>query len=103
MRTHRSAPNPPSSYSHHRWRVVAAALIAGLAAASPAAASSPTIKPRPVACFWEPAANVLAFGPELVGTVRMIGNEVEVLHRVRCTDLTERWLWMPASYQRPPS
>jgi hypothetical protein len=56
-----------------------------------------------VACFWEPAANVLAFGPELVGTVRMIGNEVEVLHRVRCTDLTERWLWMPASYQRPPS
>jgi hypothetical protein len=56
-----------------------------------------------VACFWEPAANVLAFGPELAGTVRMIGNEVEVLHRVRCTDRTERWRWMPASYQRAQS
>jgi hypothetical protein len=103
MRTHRSAPNPPTPYSRRRWRVVAAALVAGLAAAPPAAASSPTNKPRPVACFWEPAANVLAFGPELAATVRMIDSEVEVLHRVRCTDHTERWLWMPDSYQGSPS
>jgi hypothetical protein len=28
----------------------------------------------------------------------MVGTEVEILHRVQCTDDTERWLWMPASY-----
>jgi hypothetical protein len=98
VRTHRSAPNPPASSSSRRWGVVAAALVAGLAAA-PATADSPATEPRPVACSWEPAADVLGFGPELAGTVRMIGNEVEVLHRVRCTDRPEGWLWMPASYQ----
>ncbi len=60
--------------------------------------SGATEQSRPVACSWTPAADVLAFGPALVGTVRMVGTEVEVLHRVRCSDQTERWLWMPAAY-----
>jgi VCPO second helical-bundle domain len=67
-----------------------------------AAADSAPNRSGPVACFWEPAADVLPFGPELAATVRMVGNDVEILHRVRCTDRMERWLWMSASFNGSP-
>lgn len=102
MKTHRSTQNHPTPTRRRRWLVGATALIAALTVAPSASASSSTSESRPLACFWEPAANLLSFGPELVGTVRMVGTEVEILHRVQCTDDTERWLWMPASYDGCP-
>jgi hypothetical protein len=102
MKAHNSTPDHPTSL-RRRWALIATAGIGGLAAA-PSAAASPTIDlPPAVACLWQPAADVLSFGPHLTATVRMVGTEIEVLHRVRCTDHTERWLWMPASYNGSPS
>jgi hypothetical protein len=103
MKSHRSTPNHSTTSSPRRWLVVAASLVAGCIATPSASASSTATESRPIACFWEPAANVLSFGPELVETVRMVGAEVEILHRVSCTNDTERWLWMPASYDGCPS
>jgi hypothetical protein len=103
MKQNRSAPNLPTVSRRRRWHVVASALVAGMATAPSAAASPAPSHSRPVACFWEPAADVLPFGPELAGTVRLVDHEVEILHRVRCTNHTERWLWMPASYDGSPS
>ena len=79
----------------HRHLIVMA-LVAALAAMPSVPVSGAAEQSRPVACSWTPAADVLAFGPALVGTVRMVGTDVEVLHRVSCSDQTERWLWMPA-------
>ena len=103
MNTHRSTPNHRTPSRQRRWQVVATALVAGLAGAPSAAAQSTANESRPVACFWEPAANVLAFGPQLAATVRMGDTGVEILHRVRCTNQTERWLWMPTSYDGSPT
>jgi hypothetical protein len=98
MKAHRFALNHPIPTPHRRWLVGATALVAAVTAAPSASASSATKESSPRACFWEPAAGVLPFDPQLVGTVRMVGSEVEILHRVQCTDDTERWMWMPASY-----
>ena len=86
-----------------RWQAVAAGIVAALAVTPSAAAISSPNGAAPRACVWQPAAAVLAFGPELAGTVRMAATEVEILHRVTCTDHTERWLWMPSSYDGSPS
>ena len=77
---------------------IATVLVAALAAMAAVPVGSTAAQSRPVACSWSPAAAVLPFSAELAGTVRLVGTDVEVLHRVSCTDHTERWLWMPASY-----
>ena len=97
------APDRATTRTRRCWHVVAGGLVAALAAVPAAPASSSAKEPPPRACLWEPAAAVLAFGPELAATVRMAGAEVEILHRVTCTDHTERWLWMPSSYNGSPS
>lgn len=101
MKARRSPPNHPTTPSR-RWHVVATALVAALAAVPSVPANTAAEESPPGPCFWDPAAAVLPFGPELAATVRMVGTDVEVLHRVRCTDHTERWLWMPASYDGSP-
>jgi hypothetical protein len=98
MKLPRSTPNDWPSTPQRRWYVAATTLLVGLAVVPTANASPRGSESRPVACFWEPAANLMSFGPALAGTVRVVGTEVESLHRVRCTDDTERWLWMPASF-----
>ena len=83
---------------HALRRIAPVALIAGVAAVPFAPTDASSFRTPRLACTWTPAADVLSFGPHLVGTVRVVDAEVEVLHSVRCTDGTERWLWMPASY-----
>jgi hypothetical protein len=56
-----------------------------------------------LACFWTPAADLEPLGPTLVGTVRVVRDEVQVLHRVSCTDDTVHWSWMPAGYAGAPA
>jgi hypothetical protein len=46
-------------------------------------------------CTWSPAADFLAAGATLAGTVRMSGSQAEVLHRLACSDGATHWYWLP--------
>ena len=87
--------------SQRRWLVVATALVAARGG-DPIRVGQLGRAVAPSRVPWTPAADVMAFGPALAGTVRMVGPDVEVLHRVTCTNHTERWLWMPGSYDGSP-
>ena len=83
--------------SRRRIAVVTGGLVLGCIAVGARVAhtgASPAVDQR--MCTWRPVADDITVGIGLIGTVRVEDGQMEVLHRVRCSDGTFRDAWMAA-------
>ena len=93
----------PINRARSRQSVGIRVALAGIAISATTAAvvQLPTVHaapaPAPKICTFTPAANSMPFGPVLVSTVRAVGGEVQVLHRVDCDGRTATWKWLSAA------
>jgi hypothetical protein len=91
----------PSTRPHSRRRRQAftIVLLAGafISAWFGAAGTTHASTPPSRMCFMSPAADGQPFGADLVSMYRTQANEMQLLHRVECTDQTITYRWISAN------
>ena len=97
MKTITTAPTAhrPRRSVRRRLGIATLALTAGLATIAGAVHGAASPEPGHRLCTWRPVADDVQPSPSaLLGTVRVVDDRFEVLHRVTCSDGSARDQWM---------